>query len=149
MSRAESSDHPTPDWFFHYWNRIFRFDLDVAAAPHNAKCPRFYTEADNGLERPWFGNVWMNPPYDRTIEDWVLRAVQAVETFEANVVVALLPVRTGVSWWADHIEGKHIVKFHRGRLRFGGNKSHARFDSAVVIFLPPVKPGRTLGDMLR
>ena len=33
--------------------RFGKFTLDVAAAPHNAKCDTFYTREDDGLSIPW------------------------------------------------------------------------------------------------
>lgn len=42
------------------------FDLDVAATAQNAKAPRFYTKADNGLRMKWYGNVWLNSPFSRS-----------------------------------------------------------------------------------
>lgn len=41
-------------------------DLDPASseiANKTVNAKRFYTVEDNGLEKPWFGNVWLNPPY--------------------------------------------------------------------------------------
>jgi hypothetical protein len=31
---------------------------------------RYYTEATNGLTRPWFGHMFINPPFDQT-EKWL------------------------------------------------------------------------------
>ena len=45
----------TPQDFFDFMNKIFRFDLDVCALPENAKCKRFYTPEDDGLKQPWGG----------------------------------------------------------------------------------------------
>ena len=45
-------------------------DLDPAScelANRTVRATRFYTAKENGLERPWFGNVWLNPPYGKTI----------------------------------------------------------------------------------
>lgn len=49
------------------------FNLDVAAAPHNAKAPEFYTREDDGLSQPWRGAVWCNPPYS-DCGAWVRKA---------------------------------------------------------------------------
>ena len=45
----------TPQDFFNKLKDIFNFTLDVCALPDNAKCEKFYTPADNGLEQKWEG----------------------------------------------------------------------------------------------
>ena len=49
-------------------------DLDPAScksANRRIKAETFYTKKDNGFIRPWFGRVWLNPPYGK--EDGVSR----------------------------------------------------------------------------
>jgi ParB family chromosome partitioning protein len=36
-----------------------------AAANQFIRATRYYTKADNGLLQPWFGRIWLNPPYGR------------------------------------------------------------------------------------
>lgn len=67
----------TPQDFFDKLDKEFHFDIDVAALPENAKCYRFYTPADDGLNQPWAGNVWCNPPYGRGISDWARKASES------------------------------------------------------------------------
>lgn len=43
-------------------------DLDPAScekANRVIRATSFYTEEQNGLMQPWFGRVWLNPPYGR------------------------------------------------------------------------------------
>jgi phage N-6-adenine-methyltransferase len=99
----------------------FRFTLDVAALPHNAKLERHFTPDDNGLAQSWAGErVWCNPPYS-SIEPWVAKAWTAA----AELVVMLLPAnRTEQGWWQRLIEprrdvpGGVRVEFLAGRMRF-------------------------------
>ena len=44
------------------------FDLDVAAPIEtidHVPAHNRYTIKDNALNKPWFGRVWMNPPYSK------------------------------------------------------------------------------------
>jgi len=141
----------TPEWetpmsVFAPLDEEFRFTLDTAATPENAKCRQFYTAQDDGLQQPWTGRVWCNPPYGREIPRWVERARQAAEAGEVELVVMLLPARTDTAWWQDNIQAERQpprpwvreVIFRRGRIKFVGTKrGSAPFPSAVVVFAPP------------
>lgn len=112
----------TPEVFDPLMER-FGFTVDVAAAEHNAKLPRFYSIEQDGLAQSWAGErVWCNPPYS-LIGPWVEKAW--AET-DAELVVMLVPAnRTEQGWWQEHVEpyrdreGSPLrVEFLRGRLRF-------------------------------
>ena len=107
------------------------FDLDVCATPENAKCPHYYTREDDGLAQPWTGRCFMNPPYGRTIGQWMKKAYE--ESQRGALVVCLVPARTDTAWWHDYAM-KGQIRFLRGRLKFGGSANSAPFPSAVVVF---------------
>jgi len=125
----------TPKDFFEKLNAEFGFTLDVCANAENAKCPRYFTEADDGLAQEWTGVCWMNPPYGREIGQWVRKAYESA--LGGATVVCLVPSRTDTAWWHDYCM-KGEVRFVRGRLKFGGVTDNAPFPSAVVIFRPGV-----------
>jgi phage N-6-adenine-methyltransferase len=120
-ARPEIDDRQTPPELFDPLHARFRFTVDVAALPHNAKLPRYFTPEQDGLAQDWTGErVWCNPPYSN-IEPWVAKARQ----HEADLVVMLVPAnRTEQGWWQRHIEptrdrGELLrVKFLAGRQRF-------------------------------
>lgn len=100
------------------------FTLDVAAAAHNTKAPRYFTRADDGLAQSWAGErVWCNPPYSN-IGDWVNKAWE--ERHESRGIVMLLPAnRTEQKWWQEGVEPFRTnpaygfsVEFLPGRMRF-------------------------------
>lgn len=126
----------TPQDLFDKLNNEFQFTFDVCATPENAKCDKFYTEEQDGLEHPWKGTVWCNPPYGRGIGQWVRRALFA--SVSGATVVMLLPARTDTKWFHDYIYKRNNVeiRFIRGRLKFGGSKNSAPFPSMVVVFMP-------------
>src|SRR4051812_24333827 len=77
----------TPEMFAALHER-FRFTIDVAALPHNAKLPRYFTPDEDGLAQSWAGErVWCNPPYSN-IEPW---ARKARIDCDAELAVLLLP----------------------------------------------------------
>jgi phage N-6-adenine-methyltransferase len=121
----------TPQDFFDKQNAIHGFTLDVCATASNAKCARYFTEADDGLAQPWHGVCWMNPPYGRTIGLWMRKAYESSLT--GATVVCLVPSRTDTRWWHDYAM-KGQIEFIRGRLKFGNAKNSAPFPSALVIF---------------
>lgn len=124
----------TPQTFFENVDRVYHFTLDVCALLENAKCPDYYTPEDNGLEQPWTGVCWCNPPYGREIGSWVAKAAQAAQ--EGATVVMLLPARTDTAWFHTYIYGRASVQFLRGRLRFGQARHSAPFPSMLVVFSP-------------
>lgn len=131
-----SPEWATPQDFFDTLNAEFGFTLDVCSTHENAKCARHFTRDDDGLVQSWGGEVcWMNPPYGRTIGDWMRKA--HAESKRGATVVCLVPARTDTKWWWDtamHV-WPHGIRFVKGRLRFGG-LGPAPFSSAVVVFTP-------------
>jgi phage N-6-adenine-methyltransferase len=130
---SKRSDWETPQSLFDELDREFGFELDVCATPENAKCKRFYTKADDGLRQVWSGVCWMNPPYGRTIGEWMGKAFE--QAAGGATVVCLVPARTDTRWWHRWaLRGE--IRFVKGRIRFVGAKSNAPFPSAIVIFRP-------------
>jgi phage N-6-adenine-methyltransferase len=121
----------TPQTFFDTLNAEFGFTLDVAAQPHNAKCPRYFTPSDDGLVQPWTGVCWMNPPYGRMIAAWMQKAYESALT--GATVVCLVPARTDTRWWHTYA-AQGEIRFVRGRLTFGSAACTAPFPSVLIIF---------------
>ena len=116
---AKSVEYETPDEIFSPLNNIHNFTLDVAANKNNAKCARFFSQEDDGLNKSWSGEVcWMNPPYGRVMQKWIRKA--HAEWKRGCTVVALIPARTNTSWWHECIQDIAKVKFIRGQVAFKG-----------------------------
>lgn len=129
--------HETPQAFFDKLDAVYHFGLDPCTNGSkknggNAKCERYFTKAQDGLIQPWFGNVFMNPPYGREIGWWMKKANDEVANGNAECVVCLVPARTDTRWWHEQVV-QNKVEFIRGRLKFGNAKNSAPFPSAVVI----------------
>ncbi|EKZ5698350.1 phage N-6-adenine-methyltransferase [Klebsiella quasipneumoniae] len=112
----------TPPALFACLNAEFCFQLDAAAAPHNALCRKFITAEQNTLETPWDeylsipGYVWLNPPYS-DITPFVKKA--AAESANQIGTVMLVPADTSVGWFKEAIQTASEVRFiTAGRLAF-------------------------------
>lgn len=128
-------DWATPPALFAEIERKYgRFDADVCATAGNAKCAKFFSPEQDGLKQPWTGRCWMNPPYGRTISDWVRKAWES--SLAGATVVCLLPSRTDTRWWHTWVLPFGEVCFLPGRVKFGGSVNSAPFPSAVVVFRP-------------
>lgn len=124
----------TPPEVFDPLEREFGFTLDPCATPETAKCAKFYTEADNGLERSWAGErVFMNPPYGREVYAWTRKARE--ESARA-LIVGLLPASTDLAWWHDDVVNRSSeIRYIRGRVRFltGGPYRASGFFASVIV----------------
>lgn len=128
---SETDEWPTPRGFFNEVEREFGvFDLDPCCTVESAKALRYFTKETDGLNQTWRGKVWMNPPYGRTIGQWMKKAYESAQ--EGCLVVCLVPSRTDTAWWHEYAM-KGEVRFIRGRLKFGDAKNSAPFPSALII----------------
>ncbi len=109
---SENQNWCTPQDLFDKLNEEFNFVLDAAATDKSAKCKKYFTPKDNGLEQSWRcgGVVFCNPPYGRNIAGiWVKKAYE--EWLKGATVVMLLPSRTDTKWFHNFIYGKAEVRF--------------------------------------
>ena len=113
----------TPDEHLELARQVLgNFDLDPASseiANARAKAARIYTEADNGLDKPWFGKVWLNPPYaqpaishfaDKMVAEWRLGNVEGAIVLTHNY--------TDTAWFQKLARDASAICFTRGRVRF-------------------------------
>lgn len=92
------------------------FDLDPCGMPGHPTARNIYTleEGDDGLRDPWFGRVWMNPPYgDKVLRLWLNKMIAH------GVGTALLPVATDTKNWQELIwPSATAICFYKGRINF-------------------------------
>ncbi len=75
---SKSVEWGTPDWLFKSLDAEFSFTLDPCCTDDNAKCNFHFTLEDDGLSKDWADNsVFMNPPYGRSIGDWMKKAFES------------------------------------------------------------------------
>lgn len=136
---SETPEHYTPATFLDAVQRVFGDvpDLDPCSNDQvtpNVQARAHYTAADDGLAQPWFGTIFMNPPYGREIVDWVHKLRQEWRRGQVKEAIALLPARTDTEWF-DLLTAETddlVLCFLRGRLTFIGNQDPAPFPSMAA-----------------
>lgn len=86
MFSSKTDEWATPIDFFKKLDAHYHFGLDVCATDENAKCDRYFTKSEDGLSQEWSGTCWMNPPYGRTIGQWVKKAYDASQGGQQSCV---------------------------------------------------------------
>lgn len=157
MASSKSTEWQTPkDLFDALWEEFGGFDLDPCGQrEHHYTAWKITSQGGgfydgsvpgmDGLTQPWYGKVYMNPPYGPTVGRWVAKAASEVACGNAELVVALLKATTDVQWWHEYVEPPRPPwvdrgytvdrpRFIRGRLKFGGTKGPAPFPSVIVVW---------------
>jgi len=114
-------DRETPRSLAKLFNRDFGpFDLDAAAAPHNAICPRFLTAEEDGTRQPWGpivyqrkkkelvrpARVFINPPYrEPNPELFSRKALEESLNGSASSVMLIPVTKTEQDFWHRYISG--------------------------------------------
>jgi hypothetical protein len=110
------------------------FDLDPAT-PDVQPWPTAkarYTKADDGLALPWFGRVWLNPPYTNGI---IGRWLEKLASHGCGTTIIF--ARTETDAFFRHVwERAHALLFLRGRLNFhypSGDRAAANSGAPTVL----------------
>jgi hypothetical protein len=121
MGSHQSSNAITHTWLTppHILKALGDFDLDPCAAPDDPRpwptAATHWTREDNSLNRPWFGRVWLNPPYGpkQTIAPWMRRMA------EHGNGIALIFARTETAIFFETVwDRAQAALFLKGRLCF-------------------------------
>lgn len=138
-------DWETPPALFAPLDREFRFTLDAAASPENAKMGQYLmgpcaslSSCECGLCADWERQcVWCNPPYGGGLLLWCEKFAKASE--RGAIVVALLPANTDTAWFARVFQHAAELRFLRGRVNFVGSTSGNTGGNVVAIYRPRPK----------
>ena len=83
---AKSEQHPescwrTPAWLVERIRGLFGGEINLDPCTDNdnpTKALKFYTPADDGILQSWErANIYVNPPYGRTIAKWIEKSLIA------------------------------------------------------------------------
>ncbi len=111
----------TPSEFIEAARKTMRaIDLDPASseiANQIVKAKTYYTEETNGLDKEWFGNVWLNPPYSQpAISDFAAKVIDERKNFDNACV--LVNNATETQWLQSLLAVCSAVCFVKGRIKY-------------------------------
>jgi hypothetical protein len=89
------------------------------AANEIIKAARIFTKQDDGLQHPWFGRVWLNPPYSQPlIARFVGKMVAEYRAGHVTAAIMLTHNYTDTAWFHEAASVAGAICFSLGRLPF-------------------------------
>lgn len=92
----------------------------------------------DGLEHPWAGNVFFNPPYSHVLMGRFMARAVRLARGGAGHAIGLVPSKTDVAVWHENVVAAPAVCFLKGRLRHllpdGTPAQPATFSQSLVLW---------------
>jgi phage N-6-adenine-methyltransferase len=96
--------------------------LDPAScktANKNVKAEKFFDINSDGLNREWFGNVWLNPPYAQPeMSEFVKKLIAEYQSARVSQAIVLVNNATETSWFQALLMECSSVCLKAGRIKF-------------------------------
>lgn len=137
----------TPAWITDAAKQVMgAIDLDpatCAAAQNTVLADKWYTKNEDGLSHPWFGRVWLNPPYSDPAP-WTEKLLQSYRSGDVSMCMVLVNCSCSPRWshglWrycdAVCLFAKRINFWHPSKPNY--NNAYDR-DSALFYFGPDIQ----------
>ena len=93
-------------------------DLDPASsafAQKTVKATKYYTKDDSGLDHPWQGRVFLNPPYKMPL---IRQFVEKLIAESVGEAILLTNNNTDTTWWHKAMNEAQAVCLTAGRISF-------------------------------
>lgn len=144
LHSSESNEWYTPEVYIEASRTALRgIDLDPAScesANETVRARTIFTKEDDGLSQPWFGSVFLNPPYGKTAGQsnqgmWAEKLISEYESGNVNQAILLVNAAPSNKWFAPLWD--YPICFTKRRIQFdspfGGTES-ATHSNCFVYF---------------
>lgn len=116
-------------------------DLDPASsalANATVGAKNIYTKHDSGLDKDWYGNVWMNPPYAQPLmSQFAEKMAQSCIDGDINQAIVLVNNATETAWFQIMSAECSAICFPEKRIKFidtDGNSTGAPLQGQAILY---------------
>jgi phage N-6-adenine-methyltransferase len=142
LNSGENEWYTPPEYIEAAREAMGSIDLDPAScevAQANVKAKRHFTIDDNGLDKKWSGNVWLNPPYSKELIGLFAEKVVG-ESGRFKQAIVLVNNATDTAWFHRLASVASAACFMKGRIRFldkTGSPANTPVQGQVAIYIGP------------
>jgi hypothetical protein len=114
----------TPDGIIERVKAVFGGSIDLDPATNEAAQQRIgaldhYTAARDGLTVPWYGQVWLNPPYSHPlVEQFTSKLLAEIDAGNVTEALLLVNAATSAKWQQALFRPGNVFCLVRGRIEF-------------------------------
>lgn len=98
----------------------------------------YYTAENTGLDKSWYGNIWLNPPYAAPLlTRFIDKLFLEIETGNVSQAIVLVNNATETRWFSRLVRSASALCFTHGRLKFVKSLSdapHAPMQGQVFVY---------------
>jgi ParB family chromosome partitioning protein len=97
-------------------------DLDPATSEFGQsriKADKYYTKSHDGLNKPWFGCIWLNPPYSQPlISQFTDKLIEEINSGADGQAIILTHNYTDTEWFHKLESVADLLCFTKGRIKY-------------------------------
>lgn len=134
-----SNEHYTPPRYIEVARNVLgSIDIDPASceeAQKIVKAAAYYTKENSGLEVPWNGTVWLNPPYGGLQARFIEKLLQDFAAGQVTAAIVLVNSHcTDTTWFQPLFDGALCFTDHRINFYGDDERSGSTHGSVFAYF---------------
>lgn len=140
MFSSEDNEHYTPLDLLFKVVEFYGGTIDLDPCSNSRETPNTpsllqYTIEDDGLSQPWFGKVFVNPPYGKALGDWAVKSKTEYLAGNCQEVLFLAPSRTETGWYRELIQFDRLNFSKRLKFQNPKNQNNSAPFPSVMFYL--------------